>query len=519
MSAFEVTGPDGRKYRVDAPEGASQQDAIEYIAHQHYGISRAESKPDVDPIKGRMGSIGSGGPGGQHYMDTSSPLLRTVAGIGSGTQEFGRGLGNLVGLGHVFPSVFGEEHIKKEAELDRPISDTTEGSLGQLGGQTIASLPLSMGVGALSNAGRAVPWAGKVLGNAFTRAGVEGAVNASALADVDKQGEAAGAGAATGMALTGALGTVGRVAKGLIQKSGAAQDLQDLVARQGKKLFIPVTQAGDEEGDLVSRGLQSLYTHGLPIVPGVTGQLKRQARIATGTLKQAFEDEYRQTVGSYKFYVPEDFKEQVVAKIKSEMPQVDKTTLDKVSDLIDDHMSRFASGKAEIDGGNLLNAKNASLASRLSPVEKEAAQHGSEAFDDIIEEQLSNHGDVPQNKADLQRYQHLTVKDPETGLALPESAKAMMSQPVARPNTEGRLGLYGAGLYGIAHGFGLPFARTVIGANALATKTAQKFMMGDWAAQEAIAKMVAKHPEMTRGVAMILRGAGETQTGDQYNAP
>ena len=89
----------------------------------------------------------------------------------------------------------------------------------------------------------------------------------------------------------------------------------------------------------------------------------------------------------------------------------------------------------------------------------------------------------------------------------------MMSQPVARPNTEGRLGLYGAGLYGIAHGFGLPFVKTVIGANALATKAAQRFMMGDTAWQEAIAKMVAKHPEMARSTAMILRSAAETQTG------
>src|SRR3977135_279728 len=156
MAAFEVTAPDGKKFRVDAPEGASQQDAIQYVAHQHSGITKEEQKPaTTDPLTGKLATSQP------HYMDTNSPLMRTLAGVGSGTQEFGRGLGNLVGLGHVFPSVFGEENIKKEAELDRPISDTTEGSLGQLVGQTVASLPLSMGVGAASMAGRAVPWAGK----------------------------------------------------------------------------------------------------------------------------------------------------------------------------------------------------------------------------------------------------------------------------------------------------------------------------------------------------------------------
>ena len=34
MPIFEVTNPQGKKYRVNAPEGATQDDAIRYIATQ-----------------------------------------------------------------------------------------------------------------------------------------------------------------------------------------------------------------------------------------------------------------------------------------------------------------------------------------------------------------------------------------------------------------------------------------------------------------------------------------------------
>jgi hypothetical protein len=40
MPRFQITAPDGRKFEVDAPEGATEQDAIAYIQQQEAG--RAE---------------------------------------------------------------------------------------------------------------------------------------------------------------------------------------------------------------------------------------------------------------------------------------------------------------------------------------------------------------------------------------------------------------------------------------------------------------------------------------------
>ena len=44
MPAFEVTGPDGKKYRVDTPEGASANDAINYVNQQYY------QQPQEQPV-------------------------------------------------------------------------------------------------------------------------------------------------------------------------------------------------------------------------------------------------------------------------------------------------------------------------------------------------------------------------------------------------------------------------------------------------------------------------------------
>lgn len=579
MPAFEIQGPDGKKYRVDTPEGSTKQDAIEYIAHTHYGI---DSKPDTtDPLTGKPATSQP------HYMDTNSPLMRTLAGVGSGTQELGRGIGNIIGLGHVLPSVFGEEHIKKEAELDRPISDTTSGSIGQLVGQTAASLPLSLGLGAASSALRAVPVAGRVLGSALARGGVEGGVNAAALADVDKQGEAAGLGAAIGTGLTAGLGGLGRIASGIVRKSKAAQDLELLASQHGKDMFVPVSQAADEGADLTSRLASGFYKEVLPNVPGAGAQLRSQAKKAVGVVQDmaaaeadptgtlikagmgdegittrralagAFQSAYDSTVGAYRFNVPPDFTSQVAARIKTAMPNVDNTTLQKVTGLIEDRMSRFASGAPEIEGGNLLNAKRAvdDLTQRLKGPELEALNAGKGVFDDIVSDELSQGGKAS-NLADLKKYQDLDepmknfqqysraveaakaeggsvsphqlaqAADPEGAMFhLGTTANKVLGQPVEKSSaigkvaTLGSLGVYGTFAHGLVPAAAGPAITILAGGNALATKIAQRIVMGDTVAQKAVSKMLEEHPGMRHIVDSVIRGAATTSAGRNFQQP
>ena len=56
---------------------------------------------------------------------------------------------------------FSDEAVREQDELDRPLSQSTGGAVGQAIGATAASLPLSLGYGAASSAARAVPGSGK----------------------------------------------------------------------------------------------------------------------------------------------------------------------------------------------------------------------------------------------------------------------------------------------------------------------------------------------------------------------
>lgn len=47
MPAYQVTGPDGKKYKVDAPEGASADDAIAYVYNTYYVSKQAEPERTI----------------------------------------------------------------------------------------------------------------------------------------------------------------------------------------------------------------------------------------------------------------------------------------------------------------------------------------------------------------------------------------------------------------------------------------------------------------------------------------
>ena len=125
--------------------------------------------------------------------------------------------------------------------------------------------------------------------------------------------------------------------------------------------FVPVAQAADDEGDIVTKAAKTIYRDVPPLAPGVSAQVKGQSRRAmdavrelaldaadpTGTnlqagagrnptatlsaLKDAFDQEYASTVKNYVFPVPSDFRDQVATRIKAAMPKVDDETLNSVS--------------------------------------------------------------------------------------------------------------------------------------------------------------------------------------------
>jgi hypothetical protein len=47
MKKFEVVSPDGRKFDVDAPDGATQEDAIKYVQAKFYSAKQPLEAPQA----------------------------------------------------------------------------------------------------------------------------------------------------------------------------------------------------------------------------------------------------------------------------------------------------------------------------------------------------------------------------------------------------------------------------------------------------------------------------------------
>jgi hypothetical protein len=138
MPKFEITSPDGQKYEVNAPEGATEQDAINYVQKNLHNT----------PAK---------------ITDSMSTTERTLAGIGKGMTDIVRGAGQGIGeatvkddfLRRVQPK--GESYnyglptksdIEDARNLDKELMNTTAGKVGNFIGQASLIAPMSMIPGA-----------------------------------------------------------------------------------------------------------------------------------------------------------------------------------------------------------------------------------------------------------------------------------------------------------------------------------------------------------------------------------
>lgn len=482
------------------------------------------------------------------------------------------------------PEFATDEAIHNAEEIDRPLLDTTSGSVGSLVGNVAATAPISTltkGLQVARNAPRLVQTLARWASSRPSRAALEGALNAEIMGDSENRGTSALYGGGLGLTLD-RLGKLGsRTIRGLVQKSEATQDLEHLAGQQGKDIFVPVGQAADEAGDLTTRGARYLYREALPYAPLVTGKIRKQEQKAMETvrelaaeeanvsgaplaegagkdllqtrrdLKRAFDREYADTVKSYAFNVPQDFRDQVVARIKKEMPNIDETTVNKIADDVTEKMNRFSNGQSTIHGENILHAKTASrnlYRGYNEGVERKALEHGAGVYDDIIAKELSQ-GSVPENLADLKRFQELAEpyssftqfskavnaakpqrgaftpaqlarasKDPGTMLHLATTAQDVVGKSAASPSPAGRALVYGLGGFGLASN--APLVLGLAGAaNVLGTKRAQKFLLGDLKMQRRLAEMLRKNPAAAQKVGALLRAGATQQVGESNASP
>jgi hypothetical protein len=408
-----VSGLNAARASMPAPKAVpvdpEQDDQNLYL--RAYGLAaKAGDKEAMDQLHGdimdraaRM-QARANAPGGVNSPTSDSSLRNFLAGTGRGMERLAKGAGNLVGLGHLFPQTLGDQALKDSDQLDKPLLDTTAGELGNVTGQVAATAPLGAVTGPLAKALLAArAGAGAGVGGSLLRAAVgagrtgltagENALQSAAMADPDEQGSAAVEGAALGGALNrlGAVG--GRLTRGLVQKSQAAQDLTDAANAAGKDLFIPISQGADDSG--ISRAVGGTYRSLFPYALGAEGRLARQSDAAKATLRDVaarnatpvatdaagvtaklatpsgetqqgtaqnldslFDKQYGR-MKQYTFDKPSEFRDQVIDRINSDMgDDVDSVTKNKIATLADAAMERFSSGNDSISGNNLLNARN-----------------------------------------------------------------------------------------------------------------------------------------------------------------
>lgn len=530
-------------------------------------VDAGEYSTPVDPTKGmsRMDKFG--------------------AGMASGALQLAKGAGNMMGL-------VSDEDALAQKQQDEAIGNTGWGTAGQMVSQGIMTAPvggawgtagkalgkgLALGSKALPRAVGALGKAGGYATSLPARAAVEGAVTGAITADPNERGAGSLEGAAwgAGMGVGGKVG--GRVVSGLAKPSAAADDIATIGRQNDKNLFLPLSQAVDDESaDLVSKGVKYLYKDALPYIPGVSAQLRAQEsklsrdfreislkeadrwnvltpdelkrpEEAVAALKRKVNDEFKTTVKAYDFPIPT--KSQIgmwsTARIKQKFPGVDEVTLNRVNRLITKQFERYSDDwkTGKLSGENLMEARNRftdSVIPTLKGREKHVAIEAGRMFDDIVVDRLSLSG-VKQHADDLARYKDTLKAHAEVaavtkavGKAAPtrgeftpsqlvrsagkakdlrdvgQSFHTAMKGPVGIPSAAGRwagrAATIGGGLASLPMAVG-----GLVGANALASKTGQRAMMGQTDLQRLIQDALRKRPDVFNAVGTGLRASAVGQ--------
>jgi hypothetical protein len=219
MPEFEITAPDGKRFIVTAPDGASQDDVLAYAQKMQSGSTAEEPSVAAQAARGvgigiRDAMQGVGQLPGMAYDLARMPINLVSSGINAAT-------------GANIPMVrSSRENISRVADtIGLPQAETSGEQLRSAIGQNVAGLIPSMGAGAAMQGMTGIP---QYVGRALTAAPtsqVMGAVGAGAAGDIARQSDvgplgqfgAALAGGITGAAVPALAGAAGRGISALVQ--------------------------------------------------------------------------------------------------------------------------------------------------------------------------------------------------------------------------------------------------------------------------------------------------------------
>jgi hypothetical protein len=171
MAKFTITSPDGQKFTVNAPEGATQE--------QVFAFAKAQFKPDLK--KQNPGEYDPSSPEWEKKYGPTSGMSATdkfLAGAGKAVVDIGRGVGQMVGA-------VSRDDVAESRRLDAPLMNTPSGTAGNIAGNVSVLASTARMPGANTIAGGAAIGALTGLlqpststGETFTNLGLGGAAGA-----------------------------------------------------------------------------------------------------------------------------------------------------------------------------------------------------------------------------------------------------------------------------------------------------------------------------------------------------
>lgn len=582
---MEIELPDGTV--LDAPDNADVKTVVRNYKRRQAGVDLKNRDPgEYDPESEEFKKLHGpavGESGGKLFLEgIGSGMVSGIKNIGNITEKITpqRLLVKAIGakLGYdTTPEMFKDKALKEQEKVDAPLADTTAGSLGQVVGETAITAPIGAGAGtgaraiaAAPRALRAVPLLARALGSAPGRSAVEGLTVGYIGGDPDHRIEAALEGGALGAGFTKAAKIGGRLVRGLVKRSDAADDLVQLASQHGDDVHVPLSQAAGDQ-DLPTRLVKTLYRSVLPNIPGVEGRLAGQSEEAlkkirgmvlkeatpdgvslpanavddisssVRTLRAGFDKSYDDIVKTEIFRIPKNVTKGLEKFIRGKITTIDDTSLNRAVSGIDSIIDRYRSGNLVVDGTNILNIKNeisSLIKQTANQQEKQALIQGQKVVDGIIKSKLAGVGDkLAKYEALSEPYANFSVlrkaaaaakpnkgnfspnqlarasKDPSQMLHLAQTANQVLGKAPTRSTTAGKI-LSGLALGGTGYLNPVAALSAIGGGHVLASPSVQRALMGSTRAQRMIANQLRKNGRKVRIAGSTLRAAATTNLGE-----
>jgi hypothetical protein len=338
MPVFEITAPDGKKFRVTAPDGASRDDALARVQASYNKPSLAPM--NVDPTEGMSGTD------------------KFLAGAGKGMTDVVRGLGQVAG-------VVNRDDIDEVKKRDAPLMNTGAGTAGAIAGNMAATAPLAL-----------IPGAGTLAGASAIGAG-QGLVSPVGTEDSRLANAGLGAaGGAAGVAVAKGLSRVAQpiaqstevkklVSEGIVPTPGQAAGGNSFIGKVEQKLMsLPVV------GDIIAKGRERSVTElNKAAINRSLPNGEKIAVVGRAAMQQAdeiFDDAYRAALSGVKVKMGSGFDD-ALTKVKAD-PDIflDEVAEKNLSRIVDGIKSQFKNGEVSGEAAKKIDSQLGNISRKFS---------------------------------------------------------------------------------------------------------------------------------------------------------